>query len=560
MRTLFIAWVRHPAPWLLAVWLLLNLVQAGLTELFHDEAYYWLFSRRLAVGYFEHPPMIAWLIRLGTVLLPGELGVRLLPALMGSASVALLWRLSGREDPWLFFGLAFSMLLMHLGGFFAAPDTPLACFGVLFLLAWKRYLARDTYADALLAALAAVAMLYSKYHAAMLLGLVLLSWPGVLRRRTLWPALLAALLLCLPLLGWLYEQRLGTFAFHLADRVRRPWGPDFLFSYLGGQLGIAGPLTGLLLYPAALLHRPEDRFGRALKWIALGIPLFLLLLSFRAWIEANWAALAYPSMLILAYGYIRVRPAWRRWALSIAVPGALLLVLLRVQLVSPFLPPQLAFRTETSGWKAWADSLARAAGPDAAVFVNTYQYPSKYQFYSGSPAWTLSNALYHPTQFDLWGAEDSLQGKPATVFMRYYLPGGDSVETPHGRWYFRKIPAFRSYGRVRMGLADGRRVFPPGRVQMQVRLEAPAGQELMLGISEEMPARLGFFLLRDGKKIVEGWDEDLRWVQYPLRDSLTVQATLHLAYPPGEYELALFLYSGWLAATAHGPRIPIRIE
>jgi hypothetical protein len=32
-----------------------------------DEAYYWLWSRHLALSYFDHPPMIAYLIKLSTV-------------------------------------------------------------------------------------------------------------------------------------------------------------------------------------------------------------------------------------------------------------------------------------------------------------------------------------------------------------------------------------------------------------------------------------------------------------------------------------------------------------
>src|SRR5437764_10937128 len=43
-----------------------------------DEAYFWLWSKRLALSYFEHPPLIAIAIRAGTALLGDtELGVRL---------------------------------------------------------------------------------------------------------------------------------------------------------------------------------------------------------------------------------------------------------------------------------------------------------------------------------------------------------------------------------------------------------------------------------------------------------------------------------------------------
>src|SRR5436305_11878151 len=64
--------------------LVFRLVFAGLIPLFQDEAYYWEWSRRLAAGYFDHPPGIALLVRGGCSLLgPVALGVRVLPVLAG---------------------------------------------------------------------------------------------------------------------------------------------------------------------------------------------------------------------------------------------------------------------------------------------------------------------------------------------------------------------------------------------------------------------------------------------------------------------------------------------
>ena len=69
---------------------MVSLVQAAGTELFDDEAYYWVYSRFLDWGYFDHPPMIAVLIKLGTSILPGELGLRFFIVLMGTATIALI--------------------------------------------------------------------------------------------------------------------------------------------------------------------------------------------------------------------------------------------------------------------------------------------------------------------------------------------------------------------------------------------------------------------------------------------------------------------------------------
>mgnify|MGYP007082087380 CR=1 FL=1 len=79
------------------MWLLLGLMQAGLTELQDDEAYYWVFSRYLDWGYFDHPPMIAVLVKMGYAILPNELGVRLFPLLLNILSLVIIEKLISKK-------------------------------------------------------------------------------------------------------------------------------------------------------------------------------------------------------------------------------------------------------------------------------------------------------------------------------------------------------------------------------------------------------------------------------------------------------------------------------
>src|SRR3954470_366703 len=62
---------------------LLRLAAAAWTPLTFDEAYYWMWSKHLAGGYYDHPPMVAVVIRLGTMLAGDtEFGVRLVSILL----------------------------------------------------------------------------------------------------------------------------------------------------------------------------------------------------------------------------------------------------------------------------------------------------------------------------------------------------------------------------------------------------------------------------------------------------------------------------------------------
>jgi len=73
--------VRNTAVTILAL-VALRLVAAW-TPLTFDEAYYWMWSKHLAGGYYDHPPMVALVIRLGTMLAGDtELGVRVASILL----------------------------------------------------------------------------------------------------------------------------------------------------------------------------------------------------------------------------------------------------------------------------------------------------------------------------------------------------------------------------------------------------------------------------------------------------------------------------------------------
>uniref|UniRef100_UPI00286CE9FD glycosyltransferase family 39 protein n=1 Tax=Phenylobacterium sp. TaxID=1871053 RepID=UPI00286CE9FD len=81
-------WRFHRGVLLLAVGLTaVRLLAAGAIHLTEDEAYYRLWAQHLQLGYFDHPPMIAWWIRAGeTIAGDTALGVRLLPALASGAA------------------------------------------------------------------------------------------------------------------------------------------------------------------------------------------------------------------------------------------------------------------------------------------------------------------------------------------------------------------------------------------------------------------------------------------------------------------------------------------
>ncbi|MDU6835090.1 MAG: glycosyltransferase family 39 protein, partial [Bradyrhizobium sp.] len=69
----------------------LRIVYASALDLRTDEAYYWTWSKELQLCFLDHPPMIAWFVRLGTALFGDtNLGVRFAGIVAMAASQLLL--------------------------------------------------------------------------------------------------------------------------------------------------------------------------------------------------------------------------------------------------------------------------------------------------------------------------------------------------------------------------------------------------------------------------------------------------------------------------------------
>jgi len=121
----------------------LRLVGAAWTPLTFDEAYYWTWSKHLAPGYYDHPPGVALVIRLGTLIAGDtEFGVRLVSILLALPMSFAVYRtaamLFGGQRVAATATILLNVTLMAaVGTLIVTPDSPLlvAASFVLFFLA-----------------------------------------------------------------------------------------------------------------------------------------------------------------------------------------------------------------------------------------------------------------------------------------------------------------------------------------------------------------------------------------------------------------------------------------
>ncbi len=329
---------------LIAVLIGLRAVMALVLPLSADEAYYWLWSKRLAMGYYDHPPMIAWLIRAGTSLFGDTpLGVRFAGIILSLPASWLVWQsasliLKDARRAALA-ALLFNLTLMVSVELLAAtPDMP----SVVFTAAFVYFLARlQQSGDGrwwLAVGIAGGLGLLSKYSA-LFLGLGTLFWLIVDARQrkwlmTVWPYLGAALALGIvaPHLIWQAQHQWMTFAFQFGRVGGGAFTLRFIGEVLAAQVGLATPLIFLLMVIGLwrATKRGDAKTGNdrlvlaVLTWTAIA---YFLQHALHDRIQGNWPCFLYPALAILAADAFRTEGK-SRWLSFAAAPIAALLLLI----------------------------------------------------------------------------------------------------------------------------------------------------------------------------------------------------------------------------------------
>jgi len=365
---------------LLAVSAGVRLALALGTDVYFDEAYYWQWARHLDWGYYDHPPLVAWLI--------AALGIRPTALLCGAGTVAAVWGLARdvygtREAAWRAAALWSVVPAGVLAGVWTTPDTPLLLFWVLAL--WALYRERWV-----LAGLACGLALLSKYPGVLLAAAFVAA---AVRYRRLpagaWLTALLGVLLFLPVVLWNAQRDWVGFAFQLKHGLGGVGGWRTFGEFLAGQLALGGPV----LLPLTLVYVARGPKEQFLLRAAAAAPLLLFgYASFRARGEANWPAAAYLSACV---GVAGMRAGWFRaaalgnLALVLAVSTHLLFPVLRFQRDVPL--------ARTHGWTVLS-TLPREGV--TVAYAPSYQFASQVAYYSGLPVDTAGQARF--SQYDLW--------------------------------------------------------------------------------------------------------------------------------------------------------------
>lgn len=409
----------------------LRLVVGALTPLFPDETYYWEYSRHLAAGYFDHPPLVALAVRLGTGILGATVaGVRLGPIILGTIGALLLAGTARRvagDSAALWLAAAFAAMPLASGLVLATPDAPLLAAAAAALYCVVRALQAPTRSAAALLwwCVGGVALglaVASKYTAVLLpLGLLvgLLASPlrGTLATAGPYIATGIAILVFSPVIFWNAANDWISFAFQLGHGLGRVGGSALRreLDLIGGQLGLLSPVLFAMCAVAVWRDaaRPREPLFRVLAVAATCVFSFFVYSATKRRVEANWPALAYLPALVLAVTHLESE-RWKRWFRGGVLLAALLSALVYVNAFVPVLPVP-ARRDPAARASGWQD-LARAVHEVRAahlpmssyrawVAADRYQDASELAFHlPGQPEVFSLNIAGRPNAYDLWPA------------------------------------------------------------------------------------------------------------------------------------------------------------
>ncbi len=397
-----------------------------------DEAYYWDWSRNPSLSYYTHPPMVAYIIHISTLLGgDSEFWIRLgaVPLSLGvSILVYLLTRDIFKSERIAFF----SVLLLNItlgfaiGALIITPDVPLIFFWMLSLYFLYKASEGENRGWWYPLGVAVGLGLLSKYTMVLFFpcALLFLLLSSENRRwfkcKEPYLALAIALLIFTPVIVWNYQHSWVSFTKQLVHGLGRKGNPFLnLGIYFGSQLGVVSPFLFLgLLYSMVkgLRLGIKERRDDILLLFCFSLPIFLffLLTSLRSKVEANWPAMSYLSAMVLLSGFLFKIEKKRKRIFLVLLIFVTSLSFTMLAYSFPLLPPKIKPINQLYGWKELGREVSRLKEKmpeDSFIFAPRHQLAAEIAFYTDEKYQTYEIDSQYGK--DYWGNIDFLKGKDA---------------------------------------------------------------------------------------------------------------------------------------------------
>jgi 4-amino-4-deoxy-L-arabinose transferase-like glycosyltransferase len=386
----------------------LRSVYASLLDLRTDEAYYWTWSRENVLSFLDHPPMIAWFIRLGTAIFGDtNLGVRfagLVAMLATQLLLADVVRRGTHDLRAIVIAVLMTEATLYYGLLMAkvSPDVALIPFATAMVWALVRVAESGDGRWWLAAGVFAGLALLSKFTALLLLPAVLAfmlaphwrqSW---LRSPYPYAAGLIAFTLFLPVVIWNMQHDWASFRFQFVRATAtHQWSARTFGEFIGLQFG----LVGFVLLPVVLTgvamtawrgYRRSDPVAILLSTAVIVPFLYFFWKSLSLRVGDTWPMFIWPfGFAATAINLVTMqREGWPQslikrsfwWVRAAIVSGIAFVVAVFLYYVAT--PWNFIGRTDPVGGEAGYEAVVSRAGAELEKTGATWIATTDYRTYS----------------------------------------------------------------------------------------------------------------------------------------------------------------------------------
>ena len=328
--------------------LIIRLLFISNTLLINDEAYYAIYARHLAWGYVDHGPIVAYLIKLFTLIWENSFTVRLGATTLMSLLTIILYYFGKKyfnTETGIVLSLSLTAnMLFHTNSIVITPDVPMTFFTILAMMFYylaycvnKKYI----YIGGGMLGLAVLSKISALFPA---IGIAL--YPILIKEKRHWlknihyyGSFTLAFLIFLPFIIWNFQN---DFAFvrNQGSHIYRGGGFGHFINLWLGLAVISGPLFFYfsVIKPFANLKRWKSSSDSIQFFtIVTIVPLsYFLGHSLFSKFELNWPAPVFLSGLFLLA--LQINNSQKRFYYAQIIYSLLLIFIITVQTFKPILP------------------------------------------------------------------------------------------------------------------------------------------------------------------------------------------------------------------------------
>lgn len=416
-------------------------IYVNFVPLVPQEAYYWKYAKNLALSYFDHPPMTAYIIAFFTWI-GGDNAffIRLGSIIFSMGLMLLLYAIIKRlfnNHKWAFLAVVTinCTVLFSIGATVITPDVPLLFFWAVIVYSLVRLQEANQKRWWYLAACSLGLGLLSKYTAILIVPgiFIYLLFSKSQRKwlKSVYPylGLIIAFLIFSPVIIWNYQNDWASFLFQSSNRFSKmiDFRPEFFFQLIGSQLGMLTPyvfflvITGWIQIGRLSIKEKNEKYS-LLFWIAFPVYFVFVLFSFRSLVKMNWLAPAYITSIIASIVWINsTQSKWadrfKKWLKPGLILGLIIVLIMHLLPIVPMFPIR---KGDTwTGWKELSKrvvEIKKEMGEDNTfIFGHEYKIPSEITFYTPNHVTTHSGEIIGEKglQYTFWTNFNELIGKDA---------------------------------------------------------------------------------------------------------------------------------------------------